>query len=121
MIAIDTGEFTVLLLQKYGFKVRLISFGFYSTRYKFYIHLPCINTQRQTTAPFDNTPIISYSNHQTTGLYQGSDNRCEGDYNFDIIRLLQTSQAINYYNQSVLEIVPDLNIFVFSITIFDII
>ena len=77
----------------------MISFGFYSTYFKMDIHLPCINTQRQTTAPFENTPIISYSDRQKTGLYQGSDDRCEGDRNSDIIRLLQKSQAIYYCNQ----------------------
>ena len=30
----------------------MISFCFYSSCFKVYIHLPCINTQRQTTAPF---------------------------------------------------------------------
>ena len=94
---------------------------FNSTRFKFYIHLPSINTQRQTTAPFDNTPIISSSNHQTTWLYQRLANCCEEDRNSDIIRLLQPYQAISYCNKSVLVIVTDLNIFVFSIKIFDII
>ena len=35
--------------------------------------------------------------------------------------MIQKSQAIHYCNQSVLEIVPDLNIIVFIITIVDII
>ena len=105
-------------LRKYGFKVFVISFGFYSSRFKVYIRLPCINTQQQTTAPFDDTLVISYINHQTTGLYQGSADHFEGYHNSDIICLLQPSQAIHYCNQSVLEIFPDLNIFVFSITIF---
>ena len=89
--------------------------------YKVYIYLTSINTQRWTTAPFDNTPIISSRNRQTTGLYQGSDNCCEVCCNSDIIILLQQFQTIHYCNQSVLYIVPDLNIFVFSITIFDLI
>ena len=84
-------------------------------------YLPWINTQRQATSPFYDTLVISYSNHQKTGLYQGSANRCEGDRNSNLIRLLQQSQTIHYCNQSVLYIVPDLNIFVFSITIVDII
>ena len=103
------------------FKVCVISFGFYSTHYKVYIHLPWINTQQRTTALLDITPLFSYSYHQTPRLYQGSANRCEGDCNFNIICLLQTSQTIPYCNQSVLEIVPDLNIFVFIITIFGLI
>ena len=88
---------------------------------KVYIYLLCFNTQRQTTAPFDNTIIISSSNHQNTGLYQASDDHCEGYSNSDLIRLLEKSQAIHYCNQSVLAIFQDLNIFVFSITIVDLI
>ena len=88
---------------------------------KVYIYLPCINTQRRTIAPFDDTPVISSSDRRNTGLYQGSTNSCEGDRNSYTIRLLQKSHKIHYCDQSVLEIVPDLNIFVFSITIFDII
>ena len=121
LIAIATGEFTLLILQKYGFKVCMISFGFYSTNFKVYIHLPCISTQQQTTAPFDNTPVILSSDRQKTGLYQGSADCCEGYRNSDIMFLLQKSQAIHYCNQSVLAIVPDLNIFVLSITIIDLI
>ena len=55
------------------------------------------------------------------GIYQGSADSCDGDFNSDLIRLLQESQAIHYCNQSVLAIFPDMNIFVFSITIVDII
>ena len=62
---------------------------------KFFIYLPSINTQRQTTAPFDETPVISSSDHQATGLYQGSANISEGDRNSDIIRLIHPSQADN--------------------------
>ena len=62
-------------------------------------------------------PLISSSDHLKTGLYQGSADRCEGDRNFDLICLLQKSQAIHYCDQSMLAIVRDLNIFVFSITI----
>ena len=52
VIAIISDEFTILILRKYGFKVCMILFGFYSSNFKVYIHLLCINTQRQTTAPF---------------------------------------------------------------------
>ena len=89
--------------------------------FKVYIYLPSINTQQLTTAPFNDTPVISSSDHQTTGLYQGSTNHCEGDCNLDVIRLLQPYLTTHYCNQSVLEIVPDLNIFVFNIMIFDLI
>ena len=89
--------------------------------YEVYICLPIIKTKRQTTAPFKDTTIISSSDHQKKGLYQGSADRCEGDRNSDIIRLIYQSQAIHYCNQSVLAIVPDLNIFIFIITIFDLI
>ena len=54
-------------------------------------------------------------------MYQGPADNCEGYCSSDIIRLLQPSQTIHYCNQSVLAIVPDLNILVFSITIFDLI
>ena len=96
----------------------MISFGFYPTHYKVYIHLPCINTQRRTTGPFDITHIISSSNHQTEILYWWSDDCCEGDHNSNIIRLLQPSQTISYCNQSVLSILLNLNIFLWIITIF---
>ena len=88
---------------------------------KVYIYLICINTQKQATTPFYNTPVILSSDHRKIGPYQGSAKRCEGYRNYDLIHLLQKSQAIHYYNQSVLAIVPDLNIFIFSITVVDII
>ena len=50
--AIVTGEFNILILRKYGFKVCAILFGFYLSCFKVYINSPCINTQRQTTAQF---------------------------------------------------------------------
>ena len=71
VIAIVTGEFTILILWKYRFKVCVISFGFYSFHFKVYIHLICINTQQRTRAPFDKTSGISSRNHQKTGLYEG--------------------------------------------------
>ena len=67
--------------------------------YKVFIYLPSINTQQQTTAPFDITHIISSSDRQRPRLYQGSAYYCEGDRNSDIIRLLQPSQKIHYCNQ----------------------
>ena len=121
MIDIVTGELTILILQKYGFRVCVISFGFYSTHFKVYIHLTSIKKQRRTTAPFDNTPVIPSSDRRTTVLYQGSADCYEGDIDSDIIILIQPYQTIHYCNQSVLAIVPDVNIFVFSITIFDLI
>ena len=95
----------------------MISFDFYSTHYKVYIHLPCITKQRRKKSPFGIAHFISSSNFRTPRLYQGSANRCEGDSKSNIIRLLQPFQTIHYYNQSVLVIVPDLNRFVWSITI----
>ena len=93
----------------------MIFVDFYSTHYKVYIHITHIITQWWTKAPFDINHFISYSNRQTPRLYQGWADCCEGDCNLDIIRLLQPSQTIQYCNQSVLEIVPDLNIFVWTI------
>ena len=119
MISIITGEFTMLILRKYGFNVSVILFGFYSIHYKVYIHLPFINAHQQKTAPFNITSFISSCNRQMPRLYQRSDNCCKGNRNSKIIRLIQTSQTIHYCNQLVLSIVPDLNIFFFIITIFD--
>ena len=66
--------------------------------FKVYIYLPRINTQKQATALFDNTPVISSSDHQKKRLYQGSANRFEGDHNSDLVLLLQKSQAIHFCN-----------------------
>ena len=52
LITIVTVECTVLLLQQYVFKVCAISFGFWSSCLKVYIHLLCINTHRRTTTTF---------------------------------------------------------------------
>ena len=90
----------------------MILFDFYLIRYKVIIYLPCINTQQLTTSPLYITHVILYSYHQTPRLYQRLADRCEGDRNSDMICLLQPSQTMHYYNQSVLAIVPDLNIFV---------
>ena len=70
VIAIVRGEFTMLIQQKYGFKCCVFLFDFYSAHYKVYFYLPCINTQRQTTASFEITNVISSSNRQTPRLYQ---------------------------------------------------
>ena len=121
VISIVTSEFTMLILQKKGFKVCVIFFGFYSNHYKVYIHLNCINTQQGITVQFNITHVISCSNRQTTRPYQGSSDSCEGYRNSGIICLLQPSQTIHYCNQSVLAIVSDLNILLWSITIFDLI
>ena len=121
MITIFTGKFTILILQKYNFKVCVISFSFYSTHFKVYIRLPYINTQLITTEPFNNTLVISSSDRQTTGPYQGPAYCCEGDHKSGIILLLHQYQKINYCSESVLAIVLDLNILVFSIRIFELI
>ena len=107
-----------VVLQKYGFIVCVISFDFYSTHYKDYMYLSCINTQWQTTAPFNINHVLSYRDPRTPRLYQGSASHCEGDCNLDVICLLQPYLTIHYCNQSVLAIVPYLNIFIWSITIF---
>ena len=121
VVAILMVEFTLLMQQKYCFKVWMISFVFYSTHYKVYIHIIRINTQIRTTSPFDITNVISSSDRQTPWLYQGSPNNCDGDCNYDVVCLLHTSQTTHYCNLSVLSIFPYLNIFVWSITIFDLI
>ena len=99
----------------------MILFDFDSTHYKIFIYLPCIITQRRTTAPLNITHVLSSRDRQTPRLYQGSEDSCGGDYNFNVVSMLQPSLTIHYCNQSVLTIVPDLNIFVWSIMIFDII
>ena len=121
MIAIVTGEFTILILQKHSFNVCVILFGFYSYHFKFYIHLPCIKTQQQTTEPFKDTPVISSSDLQMTVMYQGSEDCCEGYRKSDIIDFLKKYQETHYCNQSVLAIFSELNLFVFGISIFDLI
>ena len=114
VITIVTGEFTMLIQQKYDFKVCVIFFVFYSAEYKVYIHLPCINTQRQTMYSFDITRVISYINCQSPRLYQLSANCYEVDCILDIIWLLQPYQKIHYCNKSMLAIIADLNIFFWS-------
>ena len=52
VLAIVTNEYAVLLLWKYGLKVCVVSFGFWSSCLKVYIYLCCIKTHRWTTTPF---------------------------------------------------------------------
>ena len=92
LFAIVTCEFIMLILRKYGVKVCVIYFDFYSAHYKVYIHLPWINTQQQTSASFDIINVISSINCQSPRLYKGSANYCERDCDSDIIRLLQPYQ-----------------------------
>ena len=51
-----------------------------------YIYFPCINTQRQATAQFNETPLISppHSKHLKTGIYHGLADHCEGDHDSDL-------------------------------------
>ena len=95
----------------------MISFDFYSNHYKVYIHLPWNNTHQQTIATFDINQVIPSSDRQSPRQYQRLADCCEGDCTSDIIILLHQSQTVHYCNQSVLVIVLDLNIFVWSITI----
>ena len=88
-----------IVLQKYIFKVCVISFDFYSTHYKVYIHLPWIITQIQKTLQLYITHVISSRELRKPILYQGSDDCCEEDCNSYIICLLQPSQTIHYCNQ----------------------
>ena len=77
-----------------------------------FFNLPCIIAQRQTTAPFDRTHFLSSSDRLMPRLYQGSADLSEVDRNLDVIPLLHPYLTINYCNQSVLSIFPDLNIFI---------
>ena len=94
----------------------MISFGFYSTCYKVYIYLPCINTHRQIISLFNINHFDSSSEYQTPILCQVWANYCGGYRNSDVFYLLQRYLTIHYCNQSVLAIFPDLNIVVWSIT-----
>ena len=96
-----------VVLQKYGFKVCVILFDFYSTHYKVFIYLPCIITLRRTAAPLNITHILSSRERQTPRLYQGSEDSCGGDYNINVVSMLHPSLTIHYCNQSVLTIVAD--------------
>ena len=99
----------------------MILFDFYLTHYKVYIHLPCIITQRRTTAPLEFTHVLLSRELQTPRLYQGSEDSCGGDFNFNVVSMVQQFLTIHYCNQSVLAIVPDLNTFLSIIKIFDLI
>ena len=103
--------------------VRFLWYCFVFIRFilKVYIYLLCINGKRLTTSQLEFTYVLSSRDHQNTELYQAPSDHCEGYRNSDLIRLLQKSQAIHNCNQSMLSIIPDLNICVFSITIVDII
>ena len=52
MITIVTGEYIVVLLQTYSFKVCTVLFDFWSSSLKVYINLRCINTQKRRTTQF---------------------------------------------------------------------
>ena len=87
------------VLQKYSFKDCVISYDFYWTRYKFYIHIPCIITEWRTTVPFNIPHVLSYSELWMPILYKGSVNHCEGDRNLDVIGLIELFLTIYYGNQ----------------------
>ena len=100
VIDVITGDFYILILQKYSFKVCVISFGFYSTHYKVYIHFPCINTQKLTTAQFNITDVISSRDRQTPRLYQGLAHCCDGDnYPCIFVCFSHLKQFTNVTNQ----------------------
>ena len=67
-------------------------------------------------ALFNINHFYSSSDYQTPILCQVSANYCGGYRISDVIYLLQRYLTIHYCNQSVLAIVPDLNIVVWSIT-----
>ena len=107
---------------------RLVLIILFDSLYSFMMHyrtatnhntIRLINTQWQTKAQFNTTYVLSFSKFQKQRLYQQSAYPCEGDRNLDVICLLQEYMTIHYCNQSVLAFVPDLNIFVLSITICD--
>ena len=111
VISIVTDECT-RLYYKNTFLWCVWFFFFNSTHYKLYIHIPCIITQRQTTATLHGNRVLSSCYRQTPIMYQESADHCEGDRKWDVIGLLHSSLTIHYSNQLVLAIVPDLNIFV---------
>ena len=98
VILIFTGEFNMLILQKYGFKVCMTLIDFIQLIIKF-ISIYNEKTQRQTTSPFDITHFISSNDRQTPILYQVSDNSCEVDFNSNIFFLLQPSKTVHYCHQ----------------------
>ena len=120
MIAIVTGECTLLILQKCDFMFVWYCLVFIQLILKFISIYPASTHSNEQRHHLRTLPSSSIE-HQKTGLYQGSADCCEGYRDSGLIRLLQKSQAIHYCNKSVLSIVPDLSIFVFSITIVDLI
>ena len=121
MISIVIGEFTILTLQKYGIEVCVILLVFIQHILKFIsIHPASLHSNEQQ---HNSATLLSYQimTAKTKGLYQGSGNYSEKDQNSNIFCLLEQSQAIQYCNQSLLLIIADLNIFIFSITDFDLI
>ena len=59
MIAIITGEFNILILRKYSLKICAISFGFWASYLKVYIHLPWIKTQQWKTPSFSSRSLLT--------------------------------------------------------------
>ena len=96
----------------------MILFDFYSTRNKVYIHLSCIIAQQKTLSQFESTLVLSSCNLRTSIMYQGSDVHCNRDHNSFLICLLQPYLKFVSCNISVLVIVPNLNILVWSIKMF---
>ena len=60
VIVIVTGEFAILIIRYYGFKVCVILFGFHLSNFKVYIHWPLIDTKQQTTSPFSSWFTFSW-------------------------------------------------------------
>ena len=118
LIAIVTGECTML----YYKNTALLFVWFRLISIQLIIKVICIYPAsthiRRIKAPFNINHFVSYRDHRRPRRYQGSANHCEKDCNLDVICLIQQFLTIHYCNQSVLAIVPDLNIFVWSITIF---
>ena len=67
-----TGKLTMLVLPNYGSKVCVISFGFYSTQYKVYIHLTCNNIQQHTAEPWYNLDVWWYLDDMRWVMSNGS-------------------------------------------------
>ena len=117
MITIVTGECTLVYKNNTVLRFVWFSLIFIQLIIKFIsIYPESSNSNKQQ---HHSTSLTCY--HIATSEHQycimGSDNRCEGDRNLDLICLFQSYLTIHYCNQSVLVIVPDLNIFVWSITV----
>ena len=65
---------------------------------KIYIYFPSINTQQQSTEPFNNTPVISHQHikHSKTGLYEGLYDCFEVDRESDLKHI--ASVILRQYN-----------------------